>query len=312
MRVGYKLLALVGGASLSAMASATPLSDYNLILFGDLNPAGSVHVHGTSFIGGDLNGSSPEFANHLDKSLTIDTVEVVGDLNASGWTKVNAGQLAYGGSNNLSGVNCNGNPFGGSGSCVHHVSGLETKAAALYTQLQAESAFYSNLGATGSVDLGADLFAYTGLATDLAVFNIAGADLFAQNSNWQLNFGNASKVVINVSGSVLGNPGSVNLSGSGFGNYSNILWNFYEATSINFGNNWKGSVLALDAAVDTRNDFDGALAANTYVGSGQIHNIHWGYTPPEPQLIKVAEPSTLVLMLAGLGLLGLGRLRRQK
>lgn len=309
MRFGSKLLTFAAVASLSAMASATPLNDYNLILFGDLNPAGSVHVHGTSFIGGNLNGSSPEFANHLDKSLTIDTVEVVGDLNSSGWTKVNAGQLAYGGSNNLSGVNCNGNPFGGSASCVRQVTGLETKAASLFSELQAESAFYQNLGATGSVDLGLDLFAYTGLATDLAVFNIAGEDLFAQNSNWQLNFGGAEKVVINVSGAVLGNPGSVNLSGSGFGDYSNILWNFYEATSINFGNNWKGSVLALDASVDTRNDFDGALAAKTYVGSGQIHNIHWDYTPRETQ---VPEPSMLVLTLAGLGLLGLGRLRRQK
>ena len=73
MRFGSKLLTLAAAASLSAMASATPLNDYNLILFGDLNPSGSVHVHGTSFIGGDLNGSSPEFVNQLNKSLTIDT-----------------------------------------------------------------------------------------------------------------------------------------------------------------------------------------------------------------------------------------------
>ena len=303
-----KLLVVAGAASLSAMAAATPLTDYNLILFGDLNPSGSVHVHGTSFIGGNLNGSSPEFANQLDKSLTIDTVEVAGDLNATGWTKINAGQLAYGGNNNLSGVNCNGNPYGGNASCVHQVAGLDAKTAALYNELQAESAFYLGLGATGDVDLNLDLFSYSGLATDLAVFNIAGADLFAQNSNWKLDFGNAEKVVINVSGAVLGNPGSVNLSGSGFASYSNILWNFYEATSINFGNNWKGSVLAINAAVNTQNDFDGSLAANTYIGSGQIHNYRWDYTPPA---VEVSEPSILILLMAGLGLIGLTSLRRR-
>lgn len=304
-----KLLAVAGAVLLSSMAAATPLSDYNLILFGDLNPSGSLHVHGNSFIGGDLNGSSPEFANHLNKSLTIDTVEVAGDLNATGWTKVNAGQLAYGGSNNLGGVNCNGNPYGGTSACVHQVAGLDAKAVALYDELNAESAYYQGLAATGSIDFDQDMFAYNGLATDLAVFNIAGADLFAQNSNWKLSFGAADKVVINVSGNVLGNPGSVNLTNQGFGNFTNILWNFYEATSINFGNNWKGSVLAIDAAVNTQNDFDGALAANTYVGSGQIHNYRWDYTPPETE---VPETSSLMLLLTGLGLLGLGRLRRRR
>lgn len=309
MRFYSKLMAVAGVATISAMAAATPLNDYNLILFGDMNASGSVHVHGNSFIGGDLNGSSPEFANHLSKSLTTDTVEVAGDLNASGWTKVNAGQLAYGGVNNLAGVNCNGNPYGGSASCVHQVSGLDDKAAELYSTLQAESLYYQGLTATGSVDLVGDVFSYSGLATDLAVFNIAGADLFGQNSNWKLNFGAAGKVVINVSGSVMGNPGSVNLTSQGFGSYTNILWNFYEATSINFGNNWKGSVLAINASVDTKNDFDGSLAAKTYVGSGQIHNVRWDYTPPT---VEVPEPSLLVLMMAGFGLLGLGRLRRSR
>lgn len=309
MRFYSNFLAAAGVLTLSVAATATPLSDYNLILFGDLNASGSVHVHGSSFIGGDLKGSSPEFANHLNKSLTTDTVEVAGDLLATGWTNVNAGQLAYGGTNSLSGVKCTGTPYGGSASCVHQVTGLDDKAADLYSTLQAESAYYQNLTATGTVNLVNDVFSYNGLATDLAVFNIAGADLFSQNSNWKLDFGSAQKVVINVSGAVMSNPDSVNLTGFGFGNYSNILWNFYEATNINFGNNWKGSVLAINATVDTRNDFDGSLAAKSYVGSGQVHNVHWDYTPPP---VEVLEPSMLTLLLMGLGLIGLGHLRRRR
>lgn len=309
MNVSSKLLAALAFAGSTSLASASPLADYNMILFGDFSPSGgSGHVHGTAFIGGDLNGANPEFGARLPKDSTADTVEVAGDLNANHVT-VQAGYLAYGGANNLGSINCNGNGLTQNAACLKAVSGLDAKATDLYAKLSDESVYYAGLGANGSIDLAGKKLSYTGAATDLAVFNLAGTDLFAQNSNWDLDFGAAGKVLINVTGDILANAGGVNLNG-GFShaNEANILWNFHGANSIDLGSTqWFGSILALDAALDTTNDLNGTLVADSYVGNGQIHIANWSMEPP-PQ--DVPEPNPSMLLLMGLSFLGLGRLCR--
>lgn len=305
-----KLLAVAGAASLSAMVSAGPLSDYNLILFGDLTTGSNVKVYGQALIGGDLK-SGGEFGSHLvDPSFNAtNNVEVIGNVTSPNLTIQN-GYLGYGGTKAIGNLNCNeaGMPQNACVRALDDVTAVSDKLESFYDQLSAESDFFRDYGVTG--DVNGTALSYAGFATDLVVFNIAGADLFANNANWSLNFGNAANVVINVSGTNLSNPGSVNLSGNGFGTstYSNILWNFYDATSLNLGNGWKGNVLALDADVKIMNDIDGSLAAKSYTGSGQIHHYYWDYTPPETE---VSEPSILILLMAALGMLGLTRLRRR-
>jgi choice-of-anchor A domain-containing protein len=307
MKYPSALTAIFTLACCSGVASASVIEDYNMVLFNDFSPSGgSGHIHGKAFIGGDLNGSSPEFGADLDKSMTDNSLEVAGNLNA-GQVKVQAGYLAYGGSNNLGQINCNGNGLTNGNACLKPVSGLDSKAANLYSELSAESAYYSSLSNTGSVT--GNLFSYSGTSTDLAVFSIDGSDLFSQNSTWNLDFGTASNVVINVSGDILSSGGGINLNG-GFShsNEANILWNFYEADSINLGSTqWFGTIYALDASIYTGNDLNGTLVADSYVGDGQIHIANWTYEPPET---NVPEPNVVFLMLTGLGFLGFGRLRR--
>lgn len=304
-----KLLMVSGIAALSAAASAGPLSEYNLMLFGDLNATSNVHVYGKALITGDLN-SSGEFGSRLnDVSFNAtNNVEVLGSVDAPNLTIQN-GYLAYGDTATVGSLNCNEGGMA-QGACVRAIDNLSEatgRAVSIYNALSAESAYYDSLASTGMVDLSSHSFTYTGAATDLAVFDIAGADLFSANSNWSLDFGAALKVVLNVTGDVLSNPGSVNFNG-GFSNFSNILWNFTEATSLNLANGWKGSVLALNADVQIQNDIDGSLAAQSYTGRGQIHHYYWDYTPPE---VDVSEPAMPLLLLVGLGMLGVGRLRRR-
>jgi hypothetical protein len=68
-------------------------------------------------------------------------------------------------------------------------------------------------------------------------------------------------------------------------------------------------VLALNADIYTGSNLNGAIAAKSYFGNGEIHQGHWSYNPPKT---NVPEPSSLLLSLFGLGLILFGRARRQK
>jgi len=298
----------------SASASATPLNDYNLILSGDLNVSGgSGHIEGKAFIGGNVVHASV-FAQHVNKNSTQDTVKVVGNFTSNNAMHVEAGYVAYQGTQSGPTNICNGNGLGQSG-CLKKVTdgSLTTEKNALLAELTNESNYFKNLAtSTGFIvtgDSNNKTFKYTGAATDLAVFNISASDL--ANLNWSVSFGNAVNVLINVTGTVF-NAGNAHVNGFQ-NNANNVLWNFADATALNFGDSWYGSILALNATINTNSNLNGAIAAKSYVGNGEIHDYHWSYVPPQPPKppVKVSEPSTLLLSLLGLGLMLVGRLRRQ-
>jgi len=312
-----KSVVALGLVAASVSVSATPLSDYNIILSGDFNVSGgSGHVEGKAFIGGDLVHGSV-FAQHLNKSSTADTVKVVGNFTSNNAMHIEAGYIAYQGT--LTGPTniCNGNGMGSSG-CVKKVTdgSLTTEKNALLTELTSESNYFKSLATSANFTITGDsnnkTFKYTGAATDLAVFNISATDL--ANLNWGIDFGNALNVVINVSGTSF-TAGNAHVNG--FQNKANnVLWNFADATTLNFGDSWYGSILALNATINTNSNLNGAIAAKSYVGNGEIHDYHWNYVPPQPPEppkppVKVSEPATLLLSLLGLGLILAGRVRRR-
>ncbi len=313
MPVKYiKRMAAVGLVAVSASVSATPLNDYNLILSGDLNVSGSSgHIEGKAFIGGNVLNASV-FAQHIGKSSTETTVKVVGNFTSNSNMHVEAGYLAYQGTFSGPTNICNGNGMGSSG-CEKKVTdgSLTAEKNTLLAELTSESNYFKSLTTSSNFTITGDsnnkTFKYTGAATDLAVFNISAADL-ANASNWGVDFGSAVNVLINVSGTSFD---SGNAHVNGFQNSANnVLWNFADATSIKFGDSWYGSVLALNATINTNANLNGAIAAKSYVGNGEIHDYHWSYVPPQPPN-SVPEPSTLLLSLFGLGLILVGRLRRQ-
>lgn len=286
----------------SSLVSASALTDYNLILSGDFNVSGgSGHIEGKSFIGGNLQQGS----------IFSDGVKVVGDLNDIS-IQVQNGSLDYQGANNMGAAGslaaCGGR------TCLNHVTdgSLFAEKASIFNQLQAESDFYKGLASSANTVITGDnnnkTFTYTGSAVDLVIFNMT-SDQFLSTNAWNMDFGSALNVLVNVSGSAIG--GNIGQSGNlaNNANAPKVLWNFYEATTVNLQREWYGSILALNATVNTNSNLTGTLAAKSYVGNAEIHDGYWNYTPP---LTQVPEPSTLLLTLLGFGFIALMRIRHQR
>lgn len=303
---------LLGVFSAKAADNSGALNSYNLILLEDYNFSGG-DVQGKTFIGGDLNanGRVAEFGSRLANTNTaIDAVTIVGDVNANGIRVLRDNNLVYGGALNASTVELND---GNDGQLIYNP---DVSIAAIKNELLSDSAYYSSLAGNGNFSNG--VFNYTG-SDELAVFNVSAADVFSQNSNLSLQWGAAQTVIVNVTASdfaggniVIG--GGVNLN-NGFTQqsaFSNILWNFYDANSIDFnGIAMKGSVLAPFA--DTRGgaSFDGTFAANSYTGAREFHNFVFNYERPD-DTVEVSESSTIMLLICALAGVFLRRKRIRK
>jgi len=283
--------------TLSLQAAALPLSEYNLILIEDYNFSGG-DVEGKSFIGGNLNaqGRAVDLAIKEPTLTLSDTVKVVGDINAVN-LNVQHGNVVYGGSANVDNIN-----FNGAGQAIHDTSlSIDTMAAELIEASQN----YASMAVNGIFSSVTSSLDYNENGS-LAVFDVSAADIFAQNTSLRLNSNAAETVIINVSGTDISVAGGVNLV-DGFRHdnigASNILWNFYEATTIDFNNlAMFGSVLAPTANITGGAVFDGAVAANSYTGAREFHRFLF-----EPPVTDVPEPSTFLLLLSGLGLLATRR-----
>jgi choice-of-anchor A domain-containing protein len=296
-----KVFLVAAGLVLAANQARASLLDYNLALQNNLT--GAVHVEGMSFIGGNLTATQlSEFNSGSDTPMgTFDGLEVGGKV--SGQVKILGGETAVYKTKDASAqIQCVG-----SVNCATGGVDLSAKKQALSVEMSSLATSYQSLSSNASaVKNGNQVkLQYTG-SDSLAVFNLNSSDLFFQNSSIELVLGNASKAIINVSG----NLNVINTNLTGAWNYSNTLWNFYDATSLSFNAMAvKGSVLAYGADVFNGGGFDGSLYAKSYTNSSlrEIHGFFW--TPPTTN--TVPEPQLLTLMLSGLALMGLARLRRR-
>lgn len=337
-----RLTAAIAAASLSMLSAGAAsagvteinagldaMSQYNLIVRGDLQ---SKHeVEGRTFVGGNATGASNYNVDGIAGGYGL---RVVGDVK-DGWKSVKAGDIQVGG--NVSQINFGGQAggqdltYGGTLSSMNvnspdtatKVSGLGATMGAefdtMVSNLTTLSTYLAGLTPTETVDLvtasNKAIFDAT-TSNNVAVFSIENLSGFA---NRQINYEGLSDydlVVINVTGS---GPMAVSSStnfASEFGAGTNVIWNFTNATSLNFGaQNWFGSVLALNTT-DVWNDsaIEGSMVfGGVFHQNGEVHTDTFGdfRFPPPPETPGVPEPATWAMMILGFGAAG-AVLRRRR
>lgn len=274
------------------------------------NGASTISINGNNTSNLNLNGSS--------------TVSINGSN--SGTVGLNGGSVTYTG--NRGNMNLNGGATAtkvGSLALSPPASTLPSFATLfqqpltqLSTQLGAMTANSTVTSRSGTIAFNA-----TPDSTGTAVFNISSA-LLTPNTNVTMNLNGATTVIINVtvSGCVnatcpLSLPGSLHFNNP-TGYADTVLWNFVNASTISFGQEFGGSVLAPFAAVTNSTPLDGTLVASSFIGTGEIHSYGFDGTIPTSYAtafisatsINAPEPGSLALI--GSGFVALGAIRRRR
>jgi len=207
----------------------------------------------------------------------------------------NSMNVNNGGSVNFQSSNAgNFNLNGGGGSVVK-----ETPAFTMADFTTPLNALQSQLGqlTTNSTINSTDPNKFTfNEAAETSVFSLTTTQLQAA-ANIEFS-GNASTIIINVSGNSFNDYANLNIANS---LASKIIWNFENASSITL-RGWAGTILAGNATVSAGSAINGVLYAKNYTGNGELHSVAFaGVLPTAP----VPEPESYAMLLAGLGLMSL-------
>jgi len=274
------------------------MSQYSVIAFQSLKTTSNIGYK--TIVCGNLLGGAM-FASQLDQNTfnPLDySLEINGSTAAGNTTNIISGSVALGPypSNRFVLKTNTNNQYridnqidftlnqGNQGATVQMDPTLPDRCAEIISGIQYLSTSLSQLSPNNDVTIpstqpGPLYFNVNSVDVNgIAVFNVSANAVFNNNNvqsialvsqNTNLQF-----AVINVYGANVSWSG-VNLVGNWFRNattgQSHTIWNFYEATVINFGSDVEGAVLAPYAAVTTESNISGSIAVQSLDAGGEVH-----------------------------------------
>lgn len=226
-----------------------------------LNIGGDIAGNVTMNDGGDAFAGSVSASGSLQNNANGNgSTSIIGDI--SGSVNTNGGNTIYGG--NLTGsANANG---GGSVSNQSVTAPFDpaSQAANAINVLSQFSDHLSGLDSNSSYTISGGRVTFNAVGDDsgLAIFSINDAKTFFDSAfEFDFNLTNAQSVLFNVFG---GDNSEFEIKANFLASAatrwgSSFLWNFVDATSLDFLAQFGGSILALNADVTNHNNLEGTL-----------------------------------------------------
>jgi len=277
----------------------------NLIVLGDLDS--NSEVEGRALVGGSVIGQYfSNYGIHLPKNNnTVDYALTV--------------------AGNISNVHVNssyGVLVGGSYSNINNASVIDKMTVVDptidFTQLESDLLNFSSflqalapnsfLSAPQSQPGPANFNVAQGLTGNVSVFSFSDASFFGNNKIQQYDINLANQMPSSIIFNVAGKHISDSLLGNAVGNIvseqwrDKIIWNFFEAESINLTKQFNGSLLAPLAHLENRTPIEGSVIVKSFTQRGEVHLSNYAgkglesFDEKEPN-VTIPEPSTSMLFL---------------